>query len=369
MIMIFVKAAILEKYKEPLNIDELDVEKPHVGEVRIRIRAAGVCHSDLYVIDGDTPVPPPLVPGHEAVGVVEEVGPGVNNVQPGDVVVTSFIWPCGHCRNCVRGFENLCERFSAVRLRGVLLDGTTRLRRNGGEEVRVFLGGTWAEEAVVPSTAVVKLPDSLSNRPELAILGCAYLTGYGAVVNTGRVSAGDTVAIIGTGGVGLATLQVAKAVGAKVIIIGRNPEKLKLAKELGADYVVNIREVDPVKTIRELTDGRGADVVIEAVGSDETVDQAVEMVAIGGKVVLVGLMAVGHKTPVHVAKVVRAGIQILGSYGARPRVDLPIIIDMVKRGYLTPERLTNHRFKLDEVNEAVKALRLGKAVRPLIVMD
>lgn len=357
----------MREYKTPLNIEDLRIEEPRYGEVRIKIKAAGVCHSDLYVLDGDTPVPPPLVPGHEAVGIVEGVGPGVSNVDIGDFVVTSFIWPCGHCRNCSRGLENLCERFSAVRLKGVLLDGTTRLRRSTGEEVRVFLGGTWAEEAVIPSTAVARLPKELSGRPELAMLGCAYLTAYGAVVNSGKVSPGDTVAIIGTGGVGLSVLQVAKAVGARTIVIGRNPEKLKLARELGADYIINNREEDPVKAVKDLTDGKGADVVIEAVGSDDTVDQAVEMAAIGGRVVLVGLMAVGHKAPVHLARVVRAGIQLIGSYGARPRVDLPIVIDMVRRGLLTPERLANAKFRLDEVNDAVMALRRGKAVRPLII--
>ncbi|MEZ0248696.1 MAG: alcohol dehydrogenase catalytic domain-containing protein, partial [Thermoproteus sp.] len=254
------KAAVLRGYNTLLEVREVDISRPHEGEALLRVLSAGVCHSDLYVLEGATPVPPPLVPGHEAVAVVEEVGPGASNVAPGDVVVTSFIWPCGRCRNCARGLENLCERFAEVRLKGVLLDGTTRLSMDGSP-LRVFLGGLWAEEAVVPASALAKLPKSLHGRPELAMLGCAYLTAYGAVVNSASVTPGDTVAVIGTGGVGLAAVQVARAMGARVIAVGRNPEKLKLAKQLGAE-VVNAREGDPVKAVKDLTEGRGADVVI-----------------------------------------------------------------------------------------------------------
>ncbi len=358
------RAAVLWGYNKPLSVEDVDVAKPHEEEILVRVKAAGVCHSDLYVLEGATPVPPPLVPGHEAVAVVEEVGPGVSGLAPGDVVVTSFIWPCGRCRNCARGMENLCERFSEVRLKGVLLDGEHHLFLKG-QPLRVFLGGVWAEAAVLPATAVSRLPKSLADRPEMAMLGCAFLTAYGAVVNSGGVGPGDVVAVVGTGGVGLAAVQTAKAVGAKVIAVGRNPEKLKLAKELGAE-IVNTREGDPVKAVRDLTGGRGADVVIEAVGSEETVDMSVEMAAAGGRVVLVGLMAVGKKAPVHIAKVVRAGITLVGSYGARPRVDLPKVISLVERGLLKPEELAGPIYRLDQINEAVEALRSGKAVRPIV---
>ncbi|MFN7106432.1 MAG: zinc-binding dehydrogenase, partial [Pyrobaculum sp.] len=309
-----------------------------------------------------TPVPPPLVPGHEAVALVEEVGPGVERLAPGDVVVSSFVWPCGRCKNCARGLENLCEKFAEVRPKGVLLDGTTRLSLRG-TPLRIFLGGVWAEYAVVPATAVAKLPKSY--RPEMAMLGCAFLTAYGAVVNSASVSPGDTVVVLGTGGVGLAVVQVARALGTRVVAVGRNPEKLKLARELGAE-VVNTREGDAVAAVRNLTEGRGGDVVIEAVGSEETIDMAVEMAATGGKVVLVGLMAVGKKAPVHVARVVRGGISIVGSYGARPRVDLPKVISMVERGLLRPELLARDIYRLEEVNQAVEALKGGRSIRPLL---
>ncbi|MEM0463098.1 zinc-binding dehydrogenase [Pyrobaculum sp.] len=358
------KAAVLHRYNTPLRVEEVDVHKPHEGEVKIRVKAAGVCHSDLYVLEGATPVPPPLIPGHEAVAVVEEVGPGVSNFAPGDVVVSSFIWPCGHCKNCARGMENLCEKFAEARAKGVLLDGHMHLSLNG-TPLRVFLGGVWAEEAVVPATGLAKLPKSMHGRPELAMLGCAFMTAYGAVVNSASASPGDTVVVVGTGGVGLAAVNVAKAVGARVIAVGRNPEKLKLAKQLGAE-VVNPREGDPVKAVKDLTDGRGADVVIEAVGTEETVDAAVEMTASGGRVVLVGLMAVGKRAPVHVARVVRGGITIVGSYGARPRVDLPKVISLVEKGVLRPDLLAGPFYKLEEVNEAVEALRSGRAIRPII---
>lgn len=353
------------RYKEPLAVEEVDIDKPREGEVLLRVRSAGVCHSDLYVLEGATPVPTPLVPGHEAVAVVEEVGPGVDRFAPGDVVVTSFIWPCGRCRNCASGRENLCERFAEVRLKGVLLDGTTRLKLGDGTPLRVFLGGLWAEEAVVPASALAKLPRSLHDRPEMAMLGCAYLTAYGAVVNTGSVQPGDVVAVVGTGGVGLAAVQMARAMGARVIAVGRNPEKLKLAREMGAE-IVDVRD-GAVEAVKKLTDGRGADVVIEAVGTDSTVDLSVEIAAPGGRVVLVGLMPVGHKAPVHVARVVRGGIALLGSYGARPRVDLPKVVTLVERGLLRPDLLARDFFKLEEVNEAVEALRSGRSVRPILL--
>jgi succinate semialdehyde reductase (NADPH) len=172
--------------------------------------------------------------------------------------------------------------------------------------------------------------------------------------------------VIGTGGVGLAAVQVAKAVGARVVAVGRNPAKLAVAREMGAE-VVDVRNGDPVKAVQELTEGRGADVVIEAVGSDETIQQAVDMAALCGRVVLVGLMPVGHKTPLGLARVVRGGIAILGSYGARPRVDLPAVIKMVERGLLSPERLAGPFYKLEQINEAVEALRSGRAIRPVVV--
>ncbi len=360
------KAAVLDRYGEPLKIEELDVERPKEGEIRVRIIGAGVCHSDLYVLEGGTPIPTPVVPGHEAIGEVVEVGPGVTEFKPGDYVVTSFVWPCGKCRNCISGQENLCENFARIRLKGVLYDGTSRLRRKNGEEVRVFLGGTWAEEIVVPATAAAKVPPQFGKRPELAMLGCAFLTAYGAIVNSGEVKPGDTVAIIGTGGVGLAAVQIARAIGARVIAIGRNPAKLKIASDLGAE-AINVREVDPVKAVQELTGGRGADVVVEAVGSDETIQQAIDMAALGGRVVIVGLLPIGHKTPIHIARVVRGGIRIIGSYGARPRIDLPRVIDLVARGILRPDLLAGPMYKLEQINEAVEALRNGKSIRPIIV--
>jgi succinate semialdehyde reductase (NADPH) len=360
------RAAVLARYNEPLAVEDVDVDRPRDGEVKLAVRSAGVCHSDLYVLEGATPVPPPLVPGHEAVAEVAEVGPGVSGLEPGDVVVTSFIWPCGRCRNCARGRENLCERFSEVRLKGVLLDGTSRLRlRRTGEALRVFLGGLWAEEAVVPASAVAKLPERLRGRPEMAMLGCAYLTAYGAVVNSASVQPGDVVVVVGTGGVGLAAVQMAKAVGAEVVAVGRNPEKLKLAREMGA-RAVDVRD-GAVEAVKELTGGRGADVVIEAVGSDSTVDLSVELAGPGGRVVLVGLAPVGHRAPLHLAKVVRGGIAVVGSYGARPRVDLPKVISLVERGMLRPELLAGGFYKLEQINEAVEALRSGRSIRPIVV--
>lgn len=204
-------------------------------------------------------------------------------------------------------------------------------------------------------------------KPEYAVLGYAYMTAYGAVVNSAQITPGTRVTVIGTGGVGLAIVDVTKALGAEVIAVGRSKEKLEIAKKIGAKYTVSSLDGDVVKAVKELTDGHGSDVVIEAVGVDKTVDQAVEMVTPGGKVVLVGLAPMGHRTPIHLARAVRGGVTIIGSYGARPRIDFRALYYMVKRGLINPFRIVNRYYKLDDVNETVEALRSRRSIRPVIL--
>ncbi len=198
------KAAVLNEYKEPLTIEDVTISEPKMGEVKIKIKATGLCHSDVNVFEGKTPVPPPVVAGHEISGVVEEVGPGVSRVKPGDRVISAFIHPCGKCSNCVSGKENLCETFSQVRLKGVMPDGTSRLSKDG-KEIRTFLGGGFAEYAIVGENALTKVPDDM-DLEKVAVLGCAGLTGYGAITSS-KIEPGDTVAVIGVGGVGLSTIS------------------------------------------------------------------------------------------------------------------------------------------------------------------
>ncbi|QKQ99577.1 alcohol dehydrogenase catalytic domain-containing protein [Metallosphaera tengchongensis] len=358
------KAAVLNAYKEPLVVEEVNISQPKEGEVKVRVKATGLCHSDVNVFEGKTPVPTPVVAGHEISGVVEEVGSGVTRVKKGDKVISAFIHPCGKCRNCVSGKENLCETFSQVRLKGVMQDGTSRLSKDG-KEIRTFLGGGFAEYAIVGENGLTKVPDDM-DLEKVAVLGCAGLTGYGAV-SLSRIEPGDTVAVIGVGGVGLSTIQLLKASGAgRIIAVGTKKWKLNRALELGATDVVNSKEVDPVKALKEVTGG-GPEVIIEAGGNEETIHMALDSVRIGGKVVLVGLPPANAMIPIKVASVVRGGIELVGNYGGRPRVDMPKLLELVRLGKYDPSALVTGRYKLEEINEAVELLEKGEAIRSLIV--
>ncbi|MBW9140741.1 MAG: alcohol dehydrogenase catalytic domain-containing protein [Candidatus Aramenus sp.] len=360
------KAAVLFKYNEPLKVvDNVTISHPKAGEVKIKVVTTGLCHSDVNVFEGKTPVPPPVVAGHEIAGIVEEVGEGVTRVKPGDRVVSAFIHPCGKCRNCASGKENLCETFSQVRLKGTMPDGTTRLSLDG-KEVRTFLGGGFAEYAIVGENALTVVPPDI-DLEKIAVLGCAGLTGYGAV-NSARIEPGETVAVVGVGGVGLSVVQMLKASGAgRIIALGTKKWKLQRAMELGATDVVNTEEVDPVKAVKEITNG-GADVVIEAGGNEKTVQMALDLVRIGGRVVLVGLPPANAMIPVRIASIVRNGVTIIGNYGGRPRVDMPRLLEMVRLGKYDPTKLITGKYRLEEINEAVKLLQQGEAIRSLIVM-
>ncbi|MEM4884778.1 MAG: alcohol dehydrogenase catalytic domain-containing protein [Saccharolobus sp.] len=362
------KAAILYKYNEPLVIeDNIYIDSPKQGEVKIRVIATGLCHSDVNVFEGKTPVEPPVIAGHEISGIVEEVGDNVDNLKVGDKVVSAFIHPCGKCKNCITGNENLCEVFARNRLKGTLLDGTTRLHFKDGRQIRFFLGGGFAEYAVVPYTALTKVPDDVDLR-KVAVLGCAGLTAYGAV-NSAKIEAGESVAVIGVGGVGLSIIQLLKAVGAgRIIAVGTKKWKLEKALELGATDTINSKETEVTKAIKEITGG-GPDVVIEAGGTQETIRMAIDSVRIGGRVVLVGLPPTTAEIPLRIATIVRNGIKIIGNYGGRPRIDMPRLIELVKLGKYDPSSLITGTFKLEEINEAVKLLQEGDAIRSLIVPD
>ncbi len=361
------KAAVLFEYNKPFRILDINIAKLKAGEVLIKTEAAGVCHSDLHAISGKTPVPLPIVLGHEFTGYVKDIGEGVSRVHVGDMVVSSFIWPCGKCVNCASGLENLCEPAAALRIKGVLIDGTTRLSLPDGKPLYTFLGGGYAECAVVPENAVMPLPPELKKESS-AILGCAVLTAYGAVMNTAHVRLGEQVAIFGAGGVGTNIIQLCKIAGAsRIIAVDIINEKLSTAKEFGADITINSREKDPVKEIREITGGKGADVTFEVIGLADTIYSASESARAGGRVILIGLMPVGTNAQINAARVVRTGLQILGSYGGRPRVDLPKIIELTSKGLLNLDRLITKKFNLEQIDEAFATLEKGEVTRSLII--
>src|SRR5437667_2391752 len=284
-----IRAAVLEKigaeapYEEsrPLTIEEFDLDDPGQGEVMVKIGAAGLCHSDLSVIDGNRPRPTPMVLGHEAAGVVEKLGPGVDDLKVGDHVVMVFVPSCGHCAPCAEGRPALCEPGAAANGQGTLLSGERRLSR-GGKPVHHHLGcSAFAEHAVVSRRSVVKIDPELP-LDEAALFGCAVLTGVGAVVNTGQVRAGASVAVVGLGGVGLASVLGAVASGARyTVAVDLSDDKLTLAKELGATHAFNGSDADVVDKVKEATKG-GVDYAIEMAGSARAFETGYRITRRGG---------------------------------------------------------------------------------------
>jgi S-(hydroxymethyl)glutathione dehydrogenase/alcohol dehydrogenase len=361
-------AAVLSAIGSPLAIEEIPVPRPRAGEVLVKVAACGVCHSDLHVAKGEIKFPTPCVLGHEISGVVEEIGPGVQGLRRGDPVVSSFILPCGRCAPCSRGRDDLCETFFALnRLKGTLYDGESRLRRSDGTPLAMYSMGGLAEFAVVPATDVFPLPPGLP-LPDAAILGCAVMTAYGAVKHHAEVRPGDAVAVVGTGGVGSNVVQIARLFGAaSVIAVDVRDEKLEEVKKLGATHVVNASKGDAVRQVMELTEGRGVDVAVEALGRPETVQGAFMMTRDGGRTVVIGLGSGQAAAPIEVTRLVRRSIRLEGSYGARVRTDMPEILSLAARGLIAVTQPISRRFRLDEVAEAYRALDRGEILGRAIV--
>ncbi len=364
------KAVVLQQVGGPLVVVDLPRPAPRAGEVLIRVRACGVCHTDLHVIKGEVAFPTPCVLGHEISGTVAALGLGVSEprIAVGQRVVASFIMPCGSCSFCARGRDDLCETFFAFnRLRGTLYDGETRLRAPDGSPIWMYSMGGLAEYAVVPATDVFPLPDELPLE-ESAVLGCAVFTAYGAARHGADLRAGESVAIVATGGVGSNLIQIARVFGAAPIIaVDVRAEKLAAARELGATDVVDGAIEDVVERVRALTDGRGVDVAFEALGRAETFAQALSLVRDGGRAVIVGIAPTGVTAPVEISRLVRRGIRIVGSYGARTRTDLPAVVALARRGAIGVGRTITRRYRLEQADEAYRALAAGEIVGRAIV--
>jgi Zn-dependent alcohol dehydrogenase len=296
------------------------------------------------------------------------VGAGVTNVKEGDRVVASFILPCGTCPHCVRGEDDLCETFfNYNRLRGTLYDGETRLFSQDGAPISMYSMGGLAEQCVITASDVFVVPDALSLLG-VATVGCSALTAYGAVRNVADVHLGDTVAVIATGGVGCAIIQVARAFGAsRIIAIDIDDKKLDAARRLGATDTVNSRSIDGGAAVMELTGGRGVDFAFEAFGSATTFATAAVSVGNGGAVVVVGIAPAGVKGEIDLARMPRRKIRILGSYGARPRSDMPTILSLLERGAWVPDDLVSAHYTLDDVDAAYGALDRGEIVGRAVI--
>ena len=365
------RAAVLESTGAEAVVRELELIAPRDGEVRVRMLASGVCHSDLHVRDGEWERPTPVVLGHEGAGIIDAVGPGVPRERVGELVALSWLIPCGTCRSCRRGHPWACPDSPSYGHR--LLDGTAALRTKEGEPVGSYLGiATMAEAAVVPAAAAIALPDG-TDPAAAALIGCCVTTGVGAVLKTAEVPAGASVAVIGLGGVGLSCVMGALVAGAsRVVAIDRMPAKLDAARAMGATDVVLAGD-DPAATIaalHDLTDG-GPDFIFEAIGRVATVELAITALPVGGTAVLVGMTPVGDRAAFDVYGFVDGSRRILGSnYGfAVPAVDFPRYAAWSIEGRLPVDRLIDRRIGLDDLEDAFAAMRRGEYTRQVITFD
>jgi S-(hydroxymethyl)glutathione dehydrogenase/alcohol dehydrogenase len=363
------KAVVFSSESGSVEYVDVDLAAPKAGEVRVRIAAAGVCHSDLHVRRGEWIVPTPLVMGHEGAGVVTEVGPGVTHLTVGDHVVLSWVAACGKCRYCLSGHEARCEVAAhIVAPNGVLQDGTSRLTRNG-EPLFHYLGvSSFAEEVVVPASGAIKVRDD-APLDVIALVGCAVATGVGAVTNTARVEPGATVAVIGCGGVGLSVIQGARLAGAsRIIAVDIRPEKTALAVKLGATDEIDASRVDAVEALMQLLPD-GVDYAFDAIGNTKTTEQAIQMLGLGGAAVIVGLPPSGAKASFEPLVLAEADQRILGSnYGSvRPSIDIPALVDRYMDGDLDLESMVSARRPLSEAKAALDELNAGIALRTLLI--
>ena len=352
----------------PLQIEELDLDAPGPGEVLIKMRAAGLCHSDLSVITGARPRPVPMALGHEASGEVVEVGAGVNDLRPGDLVVLVFVPSCGHCMPCMEGRPALCEPGAEANTKGQLLSGSIRLRGQN-KIINHHLGvSAFADHAVVSRRSCVKI-DADIDPVEAALFGCAVLTGVGAAVNTAEVKAGTTAAVLGLGGVGLCAMLGALASGAReVIAVDLHDSKLALAKSLGATATVNARDPDAVEKVRALTKG-GVDYAFEMAGSVQAMEAAYRMTRRGGMTVTASLPAPDQKWALQQVSLVAEERTVKGSYigSCVPVRDIPRYIGLYQSGRLPVNKLMGQRLALSDINSGFDRLASGEGLRDLIV--
>lgn len=352
----------------PLEIVEVDLDEPGPGELRVKMAAAGLCHSDLSVINGDRPRDMPVALGHEASGVVEAVGPGVNRFSPGDHVVLVFVPSCGHCVPCASGRPALCEPGAAAAAKGTLISGERRLRYKG-ELINHHIGvSAFSTHAVVSENSCVKIDKSIP-LDRAALLGCAVLTGVGAVLNSGELKMGQSCAVIGLGGVGLAGLLGAVAAGAETIIAADPAgHKRALALELGATHAIDPTDGNAVSEVKAITGG-GVDLAVELAGAAAALKFAYDITRRGGTTVTGGLPNPKAELSIPAVSLTVGEQTLKGSYvgSCVPVRDIPRFAAMMQSGKLPIEKLMTHTISLDEINEGFERLAAGDAIRQVIV--
>jgi S-(hydroxymethyl)glutathione dehydrogenase / alcohol dehydrogenase len=366
--MMQIRAAVLKTPKTPFSLESLTLDAPRQGELLVKIAACGVCHSDYHLATGTTRHPMPVVCGHEGAGVVEAVGSGVTRLGVGDHVTLSWTPDCGECFYCQRGRPNLCETFTEPIWSGTMLDGTTRLHRNG-DSVYHYCGlATFAEYVVVPQESCVPIRKDVPLQVA-ALVGCAVATGVGSVLYTAGVRPAESVVVLGCGGVGLNIVQGAALAGAyPIIAVDLNESKMALARQFGATHAL-ISGDDTLAQIRALTNGRGADYTFEAVGVPALQEFALEAIRPGGMVVLAGLSPMGTGTNLPGAIITRQEKTVKGSYygTVNPQRDFPLLLDLYMAGRLKLDELVSREYRLDQINEAFAAMLAGEVARGVIV--
>ncbi len=364
-----IQAALLLEPNGRFVIEALDLQEPQAGEVLVKLAATGVCHSDWHVATGTTKHPLPCVAGHEGAGVVVAVGRGVTRVKEGDHVVLSWTPDCGECHYCQQGRPNLCETFTSPIWNGVMLDGTPRLSWNGQPVYHYCGTACFAQYTVVPQQSCVPVRRDVPLKVA-SLVGCAVATGVGAVLYTADVRPAQSVAVYGAGGIGLNIIQAAKLAGAHPIIaVDRTDAKLKIARQFGATH--GALPDDALETIRSLTSGRGAEHVFEAVGRPSVQEVALEAVAAGGTLTLVGLAPMNTSTNLSGAAIVRQEKTVRGSYygTVNPRRDFPMFLDWYAEGRLALDALVTREYRLEQINEAYSAMLTGEVGRGVIIFD
>jgi alcohol dehydrogenase len=352
----------------PLQIEEVDLDPPNSGEILVQIKAVGLCHSDLVAITGERGKPMPIVIGHEAAGIVVELGEGVTGFELGDHVVPTYVASCGHCEMCAVGRPALCEPATLTNANAVLRDGTTRLHKDG-QRIHHHSGvAGFAEYAVMPKDALIKIEKSIAFE-HAALFGCGVVTGVGSLLNTAGVKPGEHVAVVGLGGVGLSALLAAVAAGAgRIVALDLNPEKLQLARELGADVAINAADSDCVAQVRESTSG-GAHVAVETAGAAKALEIAYQITRRGGTTVTAGMPGPEVKITLSHLSIAAEERCLKGSYmgSCVPRRDIPRYLSMFQEGKLPVNKLLSRVIGFNDLNSAMDRLDDAATVREILV--
>jgi S-(hydroxymethyl)glutathione dehydrogenase/alcohol dehydrogenase len=357
------KAAVCREFGKPLVIEEVSLADAGPGEVKVKLAAAAICHSDISYADGAWGGDLPAVYGHECAGVVESVGLGVTTVKPGDAVVVTLIRSCGHCHGCVRGMPVTCSTQFPLDAKSPLTD------KSGKPLVQSMRTGGFAEQVLVHESQCVAIPSDVP-MTSASLLACGVITGFGAVTNTARVPAGSHVVVIGTGGVGLNSIQGARVCGARTVIaVDIADNKLEAAKGFGATHGINSSKENVLERVMQLTESRGADYVFVTVGAKGAFDSSYAMLAKGGSTVLVGMPASGVMSEIDPGTMAAYSQNVLGSKmgSARIQVDIPNLVDLYKQKRVKLDELITKTYPLEQINEAIAAVKRGEALRNVIV--